>query len=199
MSHHPEYRRLMEQIRLAHQAFKTSWTDARGTALERLAPAGRTASWEQVGQANRIAYQAAQSLADRRNRLLRELFAEHLGPLRDGLLAGEPDAINSIIDFLEVDVAAFRCGYAKQDYLRRLKTIPLTDQHQARLRQYGLRLCATPAHRREIREAARLMIRVADQDFVNQLRALTTGSNESVRRKVTKVLSVVLNGRKDLR
>jgi hypothetical protein len=199
MSHHPEYRRLMEQIRLAHQAFKTSWTDARTATLKSLSPGGGAPSREDLARANRVAYQAAQSLADRRNGLLGELFGEHLGPLHDGLLAGDPDAVDAIIDFLEVDVPAFRCGYAKQDYLRRLKTVPLTDQHEARLRRYGLHLCTTPAHRREIREAARLMIRVADQDLVNQLRALTTGPNGAIRTKVTNVLGIVLNGRPDLR
>lgn len=199
MSEHGDYRRLMEHIRNAHQAFSKAWTEARTAALNGLSLNERSASWEQVWQANGIAYEAAQPLEDRRDRLLGELFEKHLGPLHEGFLSGDSDAVNAIIDFLEVDVPAFRCGYAKEDYLRRLRAVPITDEHQGRLRQYGLRLCSTPVHRREIRYAGRLMIRVADQGLVDRLRALTTSENEWIRKKSTKMLGVVLNGRGELR
>jgi hypothetical protein len=107
--------------------------------------------------------------------------------------------VHAIIDFLEVDVPAFRCGYAKEQHLRKLKTIPLTDEHRARLREYAVGLCRTPHHRREITEAGRLMISVANLSFVNELRALSRTENEWVKRKTAKMLRVVLNGRKDLR
>ena len=198
MSQQGEYRRLMEEIRRAHTAFSKGWTEARTAALRSFSPGQGAPSSKEIWRANGIAYRSAQSLADRRNRLLGELFNEHLIPLHEDFLSGDPHAVNAVIDFLEVDVPAFRCGYAKESYLCRLKTIPLTDEHQERLRQYGLRLCGMPVHRREIGEAGRLMIRVANRDFLEQLRALTASENDWIRKKSTKMLSVVQNARKDL-
>jgi hypothetical protein len=189
----------MEEIHLAHEAFSKHWTEARTAALKSISPKKGAASWEQVWQANGIAYKSAQSLEDRRNRLIGKLFEEYLIPLQEDFLSGGPHAVDAVIDFLEIDVPAFRCGYAKEDYLRKLKTVPLTDEHQERLRQYGLRLCSMPVHRREIGEAGRLMIRVVNRDFVDQLRALTASENDWIRKKSTKMLGVIQNGRKDFR
>ena len=124
MSEQRAYRHLMEQIRDAHGAFRKFWSETRTAALKSIAPNVESASWEQIWQANGIAYKSAQPLADRRDRLMAELFEEHLIPLHEGFISGDADAVNAVIDFLEVDVPAFRCGYAKEDYLRRLKRIP---------------------------------------------------------------------------
>ena len=199
MSRHREYLRRMEEIRSAHAAFHRDWTEGRSAALKNLVPGEKAASWEQIWQANGIAYRSARPLEHRRNRLLRELFEKHLVPRHEDFLGGDPHAVNAVIDFLDVDVPAFRCGYAKEDYLRMLKTIPLTDEHRERLRQYGLRLCGLPVHRREIGEAGRLMIRIADRGFLEELRALARSENDRIRKKSEKMLSVVQNGRKDLR
>ncbi|HEY8751177.1 MAG TPA: hypothetical protein VIM11_24550 [Tepidisphaeraceae bacterium] len=199
MSPQRDFRRLMEQIRHAHAAFSKGWTEARTAALKSISPMEGAASWEQVWQANGIAYQSAQSLADRRDRLLGKLFEEHLIPLQEDFLRGVPSAVDAVIDFLEVDVPAFRCGYAKEYYLRQLKKIRLSDEQQERIRQYGLRLCSMPVHRREIGEAGRLMIRFANRAFVEQLRGLTTSENDRIREKSLKMLSVIQNGRNDLR
>lgn len=198
MNQQREYRRLMEQIRHVHQAFKEAWVEARTDTLESLSP-NRAASWEQIWRANGIAYKAAQPLADRRNGLLGELFEKYLSPLHEDFLGGDPDAVSAVIDFLEVDVPAFQCGYAKEYYLCRLKRVPLTSEHQERLRQYGLRLCSVSVHRREIGEAGRLMIHVANRDLADQLRALTATENHWVRKKSAKMLNVITNCREDLR
>jgi hypothetical protein len=194
MNRKSEYARLMEQIRQAHQAFVTAWAESRDAALEKMPPR-EGALWE----ANGVAYKAAQPLADRRNELLAELFRDHLAPLYERFKSGDPDTVHAIIDFLEVDVPAFHCGYAKEHYLRKLKTIPLTDEHRERLREYGFRLCGAPHYRREIAEAGRLMIVVANQPFVDELRELSNSDNERITNKATKMLEVVLKGRKDLR
>jgi hypothetical protein len=199
MNRKSEYRQLMEQIRLAHQAFTKAWAEARTAALKATASSEVGRSWNEVWQANGIAYKSAQSFSEKRDRLIGELFQEHLGPLHQEFGSGDPDAVHAIIDFLEVDVPAFRCGYAKEDYLRMLKTIFLTDDHRERIRQYGLRLCMVPNHRREIQEAGRLMILVANRDFVDQLQGLAGNDNEWIRKKANKMLGVVQNGRKDLR
>jgi hypothetical protein len=198
MSQHREYRQLMEEIRTAHETFRKSWREARTAAMKIISPDGRTPSWEQVWQANGIAYKQARPLEDRRNQLLRVLFEEHIGPLHDDFLNGDPAAINTIIDFLEVDVPAFRCGYAKEDFLRKLKALPLTNEHQSRLRSYCLHLCGTPAYRREIAQVGRLMVRVADRAFVDQLQQLTINPSDRIGKKSARMLTVIQNGRKDL-
>lgn len=189
----------MEQVRDAHAAFAAAWSQARAAALRDISPDGEAIPLKLLWEANGVAYNAARPLSDRRKGLLATLFGEHLSPLYEDFVAGDPEAVHAVIDFLEVDVLAFHCGYAKEDYLRTLKTTPLNEEHQERLRQYGLGLCSLPAHRREIEEAGRLMIRVADHDFVAGLETLAAGEDERVRQKSVKMLAVVRNGRKDLR
>ena len=198
MTRHREYWGLMESIRHAHQAFAKCWAEAKATALTSIASRGDP-TYPQHWQANSDAYRAAQPLAEKRNALLGKLFQEHLGPLRQEFAQGNPDAVHAIIDFLEVDVPAFHCGYAKEEWLRMLKTVPLNDEHRERLRQYGLQLCSMPEHRREITQAGRLMILVADRELVDQLRELALNDNDRVAKKATKMLGVVRNGRPDLR
>jgi len=198
MNRQSEYRDLMEQIRCAHQAFATAWAEERAAALVTISPKKSAFSWNEIWKANGVAYKAAQPLADRRNHLIQELFSNHLGPLHEGFQSGDPDAVNAIIDFLQIDVPAFHCGYAKEDYLRKLKAIELTEEHRERLRQYGLRLCGMPQHRREIAKAGRLMILVANREFVEELQKLANGDSRWIKDRASKMLAVVQNGRKDL-
>jgi hypothetical protein len=198
MNRQSGYRELMEQIRRAHQAFATAWAKERAAALATILPKKSALSWNEIWEANGVAYKAAQPLADRRNHLMGELFRDHLGSLDERFQSGDPDAVHAIIDFLEVDVPAFQCGYAKEHYLRKLKTIELTDEHRERLRQYGLRLCRLPQHRREIANAGRLMILIANREFVEELRELANSDSRLIKNRASKMLAVVQNGRKDL-
>ena len=188
----------MERIAAAHGEFSQVWAAERAAALNSF-PTKGSRSWEQIWQANGVAYRAAAPLSGQRDQLLARLFERHLWPIYQDFRRGVPEAVDAIIDFLEVDVPAFRCGYAKESYLRDLKTIPLTGEHYGRLRQYGIGLCGSPHHRRELGEVGRLMIRVADRRFVEQLRSLSGSGNEFVRKRAAKMLGVVLNGRRDLR
>ena len=199
MSRRREYRRLMEGIRDAHAAFKRDWAERRSAALKGLVADERAASWEEIWRANGVAYRGAASLAERRDRLLGELFERHLIPLYEKFRQGDADAVNGVIDFLEVDVLAFRCGYVKESYLRELKRVHLDEGHRERLRRYGLNLCGTASHRREIREAGGLMIAMADREMVERLMVLIGGGNERVMKKAGKMLGVILNARSDLR
>jgi hypothetical protein len=194
-----EFSQLMEQIRLAHRVFAKAWAEAKASALRGIPSNNNRHSFEQIWHANGIAYRAARPLSERRDRLLEKLFVGHIRPLQHEFNAGNPDAVDAIIDYLEVDVPAFHCGYAKEYFLRKLKTIRLTENHCQRLRDYGHRLCREQAHRREIREAGRLMILLADRNFVEQLQSLATQGDVWQRKKAVKMLRVVQNGRTDLR
>jgi hypothetical protein len=189
----------MEQIRDAHTEFKQAWSEVRSGELSKIARNKGKPAWEEIWQANGVAYRSTQTLSEQVNRLLVSLFTGYLGPLHEALLKGAPEAIHNVIDFLATDVLAFRCGYIKEGYLRILKSVPLNDEHKNRLREYGLNLCRVPSHRREIKQAGRLLIRIADRAFVERLRALAADENGWVGKKSQKMLHVVLNGRKDLR
>jgi hypothetical protein len=190
--------KLMEGIRGAHAEFTAAWAKAKAAALK-VKPPRNASDWDAILHANGIAYREAATLAGHRDELIAKLFHKHLVPLHQAFIDGDRQAIGAILDFLEIDVPAFRCGYAKEWYLRKMKALSLNESHAARLRQYALRLCAMPLHRREIAELGRLMIKAADKSFIEELRVLISTGGDRTRKKSSKMLAVVLNGRKDLR
>ena len=189
----------MEEIRATHAQFQGAWSAARSKALTGNSRRKTAHTWGDIWQANGIAYASAKALSDRVNQLLGILFEHYLGPSYEAFLAGEPAAVDNVIAFLSTDVLAFRCGYRKENYLRLLKSVPFSREHGERLRDYVLSLCSLASHRREIAEAGRLMIRIADQASVDRLRSLAADEDNRVATKSKRMLDVVLNGRKDLR
>jgi hypothetical protein len=122
-----------------------------------------------------------------------------LRPLADSFLAGDPAAVDEVLNFLEVDVPAFRTGYSKEWYYRKLKALKLNANQIARLREIAIKRCSSLEYRREDSELRRLMIRLADLSFLRRIAELPDRSNPYVRRKKSIMLEVVLHGRKDLR
>ena len=189
---------LMTNIADAHQRFVEVWETAKAEELRRrgLRPEESLAlPAEELWQVNNVAYTAAAREAAERDRLLRELF---------GLLPPDPattdaNGIDAILEFLEVDVLAHRCGYTKAWYYHRLKRVQLTPKQVERLRRHCLDVCSAKGNRPEISKLARLMVRHADARLITDLSALVKGKSEFARRKARKVLQVILNGRPDLR
>ena len=189
---------LMTNIADAHQRFVEVWETAKAEELRRrgLRPEESLAlPTEELWQVNSVAYTAAARDAAERDRLLRELF---------GLLPPDPattdaNGIDAILEFLEVDVLAHRCGYTKAWYYHRLKRVQLTPKQVERLRRHCLDVCSAKGNRPEISKLARLMVRHADAPLITDLSALVKGKSEFARRKARKVLQVILNGRPDLR
>lgn len=128
---------------------------------------------------------------------LESLFRK-LEELDDDFLAGKELAVHSVIEFCEVDIPAFRCGYAKQRYFRKLKSLPLSDAHQVRLRRLAVDLCRGPNYGREMRDLSRLMIVLADHDLVDQLTELAASPDVLIAKKSSRVLKVILDHRRDL-
>lgn len=126
------------------------------------------------------------------------LFQTELEPLRQTFLSDSVAAVDEVIDFLSVDIPAFRCGYEKEWYLRRLKSLPLTENQKERLKNIALDLCRKPAYRREFPDWARLMIMLADETFVDELQALLESPDLFVRKKADRVLKIIPENRKDL-
>ena len=141
-----------------------------------------------------------QSLIDARKRFIAESdrVFESLARYDEGFSLGESESINAILDFIAVDIPAFRCGYAKEKYLRRLKSQRLEPSQMERIRKIGLAMCGSESYRREFRDLARLLINIADSAFVESVRALQTGPDGIVEFKCKLMLKTILNVRKDL-
>lgn len=127
------------------------------------------------------------------------LFQTKLDPLRQAFLTDSLAAVDDVIDFLAVDIPAFRCGYEKEWYLRRLKSLPLDEAQKARLKTIALDLARRSDYRREFYDWAKLMIVLADKTFVAELQPLLESSDEFVRKKVERMIKVILENRKDLK
>jgi hypothetical protein len=189
---------LMTNIADAHQRFVEVWETAKAEELQRrgLSPDESLAvPTEELRQVNHVAYTAAAREAAERDRLLRELF---------GLLPPDPattdaNGIDAILEFLEVDVRAHRCGYTKAWYYHRLKRVQLSAKQIERLRSHCLHVCSAKGNSPEASKLARLMVSHADPQLVANLSSLVNGKSEFARRKASRVLQVILNGRPDLK
>ncbi len=113
-------------------------------------------------------------------------------------LAGDSEAIDSIINFLEIDIPAFRCGYAKEKYFRKLKSLSLNENQKERIYNLAYNLCQSDSYRREFRDLVRLMIKIADADFIQKLKTLEEKSDDIVKFKIKIMSETILQNREDL-
>jgi hypothetical protein len=176
------YRELLENLRKAHAAHRDAYNKARS----------------KLGT-NQKAHEATKNELANLHAQLKFFYGAVLGPLADAFLAGESHAIDEVLNFLEVDVPAFRTGYSKESYYRKLKKLELNPTQIERLRTIALNRCASPEYRREDSELRRLMIRLADAKFLQRVLELPDGNNRHAARKRLLMVEVILVGRKDLR
>jgi hypothetical protein len=171
----------MQNLYVAHRNFKKAWATQHRAKLKDKKPLEvdltRNKFWD----------------------ALNLLFQTKLAPLRQTFLTDSISAIDDVIDFLAVDIPAFRCGYEKEWYLRRLKSLPLNEAQKARLKTIALDLARKPDYRREFYDWAKLMIVLADENFIAELQPLLESSDEFVRKKVERMMKVILENRKDLK
>src|ERR1700733_1196191 len=162
----------MEQIAQAQEQFSEIWHGARYNARIKLSadpPVGKS-GYELHAIANGIAYPAAKVENERRYQLFGELV--ELIPYQD-FMDGRCDAIDLVLDFLEVEVRAFRCGYLKDDLIQMLKRLELNDQQKDRIKAIGIRqLCG---HLDQVKMHG-LLIRVADANYLKELQTLAVNS-----------------------
>jgi len=126
------------------------------------------------------------------------LFDTQLIPLETAFLENPLSVADDVIEFLSVDITAHRCGYVKEWFLTKLKSIELTFAQKLHLQQIALDLCESYNFRREINYWSRLMVKLADKDFVNKLNALSNSSNRYAQIKAKWLLDKILHHRKDL-
>jgi len=111
--------------------------------------------------------------------------------------AGQSEAIDSVLNFLEVDIPAFRCGYAKQKFFRKLKSFDLNEIQKQRIRKLAYNLSVSESYRVEFRDLARLVIKHADVKFVEDIRKAAENSNGRIRFKCELMLQTILQNRAD--
>lgn len=174
-------RELMQNLYDAHREFHKAWAKGQAASMK-----GKESL-------------AVSSSRDKFWDALTLLFRVKLAPLRQAFLTDSISAVDDVIDFLAVDIPAFRCGYEKEWYLRRLKSLPLNEAQKARLKTIALDLARKPDYRREFYDWAKLMIMLADETFVAELQPLLESSDEFVRKKVERMMKVILENRKDLK
>jgi hypothetical protein len=127
------------------------------------------------------------------------LLYETLAPAEKRFFAGDLTAVDEIINFIEADIAVSRSGYLKERFYRRLKALNLDRDQVVRLQEIAIKRCQGVEQRREDAELRRLMIRLADREFLQRLLTLPDADSAHVQHKKSLMLEVILRGRKDLR
>jgi hypothetical protein len=179
---------LMRELHKAHRNFQNEWRRWCASELTRK-------------EKQELISHEVESVTIARNMMLAaldKLFDTKIYPLESELRTNPQSAADKIIEFLSVDIPAFRCGYAKEFLLARLKYIELNPAQKQRLRQIALNTCEAYNFRREFRRWCRLMIVLADRDFTERLINLTKSGNRYAQIKSKWMLDTIFRHRKDL-
>ena len=182
------YRELMEKLRQAGQSFHREWRDWQEGKLshrEKLRLKGLEP--ENVTLARNKFYEA-----------LNLLYDTKLNPLDTKSQTNPPSAVDEIIEFLSVDVLAHRCGYAKEFLLTKLKSVELSLEQKLNLQQISITFCEVNNFHREFRRWCRLAIKIADENFLRELKNLSESSNEYAVIKSKWMIETLIRHRKDL-
>jgi hypothetical protein len=175
------YRELMQNVRDAHVLSKKAFREI--------------GSWKSKDEK-----------AVAKARKLLEAFKEHfkaldhrLTPLIETIRPGNEHVIDEVLEFLAVDVLAFRAGYDKEKCYRRLKHVELSPIQIEQIKNIALLRCASDEYRREDLELRRLVTKLADSAFLQKIAAIPAHNGSRVAVHKERMIEAVLAGRKDLR
>ena len=185
------YSELMRELHKANQDFKKEWNEWRNGKIK---PTEKKKLKKLKGREPESVTIARDKFWD----ALNLLYDTKLAPLEIAFRENPSFAADEVIEFLSVDITAHRCGYAKECFLTKLKSIELTNNQKLKLQQTALALCESYNFRREMNYWSRLMIKLADIDFVNELKTLSNSSNRYAQIKAKWFLKKILHHRKDL-
>lgn len=160
------YQNLMQEAYLAHENFKNEWKDLRDGKLKKDKKAKGSLEPESVTK-----------LRDDFFQKLNVLYGTKIEPLEKKFRDDPILAMEELIEFLSVDIPAFRCGYAKEVFLQWLKNTELSSKEIKQIQQIALKMCETDNVRREFRRWCRLMIKLADVNFVLKLKNISKSKN----------------------
>lgn len=178
----------MEESFLAHQNFKKVWRDWQSGKLKdakglkpRTEPKSVTESRDLFWAKNDL------------------LFGSKIEPLEKRFEENPNESLDEILEYLSVDIPAFRCGYAKEYFLKWLKQADFSAGEIKKIQGLIIEVCETKSFRREFRRWSRLAAKIADANFVNDLQKLTQSENRFARIKSSWILETILQNRLDLR
>ena len=174
-------RSLMQDLYDAHRAFRQEWDKWWGEGTQTMEP------------------ESVKNARDRFWEALNRLFDERLYSLWENFSANKAKAADAVIDFLEIDIPAHRCGYVKEKFLRKLKSVELTEAQQTRLKGAAIELVSAGNFRREFGDWTKLMIVLADDAFIVRLREAGRSLDTVRARYADRMLGSVLDNRPDLR
>ena len=102
----------------------------------------------------------------------------------------DPDIIEFVITFLELDPKFFRSGYIKEEMLRKLKRAALNEKHKKRLRNI---LCDAVEKRgsREFRRYCRLAPIIAENGLIECIEKSATNSNNKIKSRAKLMLKYI--------
>lgn len=182
------YRDSMQEAYLAHKNFKDEWSNWRNGKLKKTKKSSGNLEPESVMNA--------------RNKFLQKLgvlYELKIYSLEKKFRDNPKSAIDELIEFLSVDIMAHRCGYAKEVFLKWLKNIELTSNEVEQFQQVAIKVCETDNIRREFRRWCRLMIKLADEEFILKLKQLLKSENHYSRIKSKWMIDLIQKHRADLR
>lgn len=142
------------------------------------------------------------SVIDARNDFLAandELFGLKIEPLEKKFEENSSKSLDEVLEFLSIDLPAFRCGYAKEFFLKWLKQTNFSVSEIEKIKCVIIEVCETESFRREFRRWSRLAMKIADENFVKKLQKLAEGENRFARVKAHWILQGIYQNRLDLR
>jgi hypothetical protein len=93
--------------------------------------------------------------------------------------------LEELCDFLETNIPAFRCGYVQRDVLKLLKNTKLPANIQTRLKQDALEYSEGIMLKSQKDGVFRLMIKLADKEFLRELNCLIELLLEEINTKLS--------------
>jgi hypothetical protein len=181
------YQLLMREVYSAHEKLKQEWADWQNGNLKKSKERKGNVEPESVTKARDEFYDK-----------LNLLYSLRLEPLEQKFRGDPHAAFAELMEFLSVDIAAFRTGYAKEVFLRWLKNVDLSQNEIRETQRTALEICAKPNIRREFRYWRRLMIKFADADFLLELKKLTESDEPLTRLKSAQMCEAIEKHRTDL-
>lgn len=183
-----DYQTLMSQLHSAHQNFLRQGQKWKDGELPQAAKDGANdREPENIVIARRLFSSA-----------FNKLFDTKLIPLEARFQTDPASAVNEIIDFLAVDIPAFRCGSYKEFFLKKLKTTRLTPSQEQRIIKIFLKLCESRNVPREFRYWCELILSFADLDIVDDLMLLSKSTNNYTKTKSKLMMEMIFKDRKEV-
>ncbi|HQU84133.1 MAG TPA: hypothetical protein PKY59_13445 [Pyrinomonadaceae bacterium] len=126
------------------------------------------------------------------------LFDGRLVPLESRFKINPQSAVDEIIDFLAVDIPAFRCSNYKEFFLKKLQEVKLTPAQEQRIINVFIKLCKTRTMPREFQSWCELVLAFADLDIVDDLMILSRSTNNYTKTKSKLMMEMIFKDRKEV-